>query len=302
MKLSVIILLLSLLDHHVPAAAFVSASAFSFEAATESCTTLRQESPSSPEAVEVIDKPSSSSGIISQSIDQYHLLWSQGVAIKALSTAVVSYLLASTSVATTIRVPTPVSKTWSHVVLPMMASSCCLLQLCINWFLASGCAGFNTYLGPIRPLFLGLLFQRSLSRKLTGWLMLSCWSLSLLPEALHLWNTRLSWMPRGAAVDFPHVVTVDFEIPSMGCVACIQTIQQSLVQAANKHRRQLALTNAQALLNTETKGGTAHLTFAVEDPASISHDVWLDAIHKVGFGDARVSSVSTRRSSSLSSS
>merc|ERR1719161_3498711 len=40
--------------------------------------------------------------------------------------------------------------TWS--ILGLLSSACCLLQVILNAF-ALGCAGFNTYLGPLRPSF-----------------------------------------------------------------------------------------------------------------------------------------------------
>ena len=39
--------------------------------------------------------------------------------------------------------------------LSLLSSSCCALQLLLNAF-SLGCAGFNTYLGPLRPFFLAL--------------------------------------------------------------------------------------------------------------------------------------------------
>merc|ERR1740138_1834236 len=42
---------------------------------------------------------------------------------------------------------------WS--VFGLLSSSCCALQLILNMF-NFGCAGFNTYLGPLRPAFLAV--------------------------------------------------------------------------------------------------------------------------------------------------
>jgi hypothetical protein len=42
---------------------------------------------------------------------------------------------------------------WS--VLGLLSSSCCVLQLLLNVF-SLGCAGFNTWLGPLRPLMLAI--------------------------------------------------------------------------------------------------------------------------------------------------
>jgi hypothetical protein len=50
----------------------------------------------------------------------------------------------------------------------MLSSSCCIVQLVLS-ALSFGCAGFNTWLGPVRPLMLAI----------TTWLQLYSWSLVL---------------------------------------------------------------------------------------------------------------------------
>lgn len=70
--------------------------------------------------------------------------------------------------------------------LPMLAGSCCFIQLVMN-VLAGGCAGFNSLLGPIRPLFLSLLVYITWIRytDVPLWTHILRWFIALLPELVH---------------------------------------------------------------------------------------------------------------------
>eukprot|EP00527_Entomoneis_sp_CCMP2396_P004059 CAMPEP_0198151910 /NCGR_PEP_ID=MMETSP1443-20131203/57675_1 /TAXON_ID=186043 /ORGANISM="Entomoneis sp., Strain CCMP2396" /LENGTH=285 /DNA_ID=CAMNT_0043817757 /DNA_START=128 /DNA_END=985 /DNA_ORIENTATION=+ len=101
---------------------------------------------------------------------------------------------------------------WS--LLGLLSSSCCALQLLLN-AMSLGCAGLNTVLGPLRPLFLAL----SISIQLASWYVVAfalsssssstlSWVstalstifvalLSFLPEALTLYTTTSKSSKRG---------------------------------------------------------------------------------------------------------
>ena len=117
---------------------------------------------------------------------------------------------------------------WSLV--SLLSSSCCALQLLLNLF-SYGCAGFNTVLGPARPVFLAttlyLQYQMwsnirlsvQLPRAYTASLVTAL--LTFLPELVQLFNyfqgRRVS--SGGSAAQ------IRIDIDGMGCVACVRKIQ-----------------------------------------------------------------------------
>ena len=121
---------------------------------------------------------------------------------------------------------------WS--VLSMLSSSCCLIQLLLNAF-SIGCAGLNTYLGPLRPSLLALtLVLTSLSwgnainspvfpwktSVLTTVLALGQ---SFLPEFLYLFNSaRTRAGPRDAGDGEANLVTLG--LTGLGCSACMTAV------------------------------------------------------------------------------
>ena len=124
---------------------------------------------------------------------------------------------------------------WSA--LGLLSSSCCVLQLLLN-ALSVGCAGFNTVLGPLRPLMLavtvslqasmwrvaltgrreGLLLNAAGATALTG-------VLSLLPELLHLYIHRNDEAKRCAPADGAEMC---FRVEGMGCTACTAKVQKTV--------------------------------------------------------------------------
>ena len=142
----------------------------------------------------------------------------------------------------------------NNIILPLLSSSCCLLQIVINILVsASGCIGFNTYLGPIRPCFLSLLLytttlqlrQRTNSAKISATLLLR-FSIAFLPELLDLWNTNRhriiqkfrtasnggnSGIGSDSTSSSSSSLTIEIDIPKMGCVACINKIDNSIRNA-----------------------------------------------------------------------
>ena len=128
---------------------------------------------------------------------------------------------------------------WS--VLGLLSSSCCVLQLLLNVF-SLGCAGFNTWLGPLRPLMLAITvsLQASMWRvALTGRgerLLVSATGattvtavLSLLPELLHLYIHRHDASAKrvGASAAAPGA-EMCFRVEGMGCTACTAKVQRTV--------------------------------------------------------------------------
>ena len=131
----------------------------------------------------------------------------------------------------------------------LLSSSCCALQLALNAF-SLGCAGFNTILGPWRPVFLAvstagqILMWRALQleSQVTQAIIASTLFvvLAFLPEALWVVNLRNAKKAAAAiastatAAATPGtrtsrstmLIPCSVRIESMGCVACVNTIQQ----------------------------------------------------------------------------
>ncbi|KAL1503239.1 hypothetical protein AB1Y20_011295 [Prymnesium parvum] len=125
--------------------------------------------------------------------------------------------------------PSPSFKWWS--LLGMLSSSCCALQLALNT-LSIGCAGFNTLLGPIRPMMMALtlslqsaMWTMIISRRGSSHLRssiavsLSTTALMFLPEILHAWLHRSR-----VAEDAADLLTI--HVSGMGCTACTAKVQQ----------------------------------------------------------------------------
>jgi len=156
------------------------------------------------------------------------------------------------------------------VLLPLLSSSCCALQLLINAIAGVGCAGFNTILGPVRPIFLSVLMYATAMSfpgpKMNG---LGKWCsntaitffLALMPELLHIWNNN-SWRRLASQVttattanDAKVGATVELDIPSMGCAACINKID-STITGSN------GVLSGRSWLNDDPKGGRARFDIA----------------------------------------
>lgn len=122
-------------------------------------------------------------------------------------------------------------------VLALLSSSCCALQIILNAF-SFGCAGFNTWLGPWRPVFLALtIITQSLVwsvayyrpfqwRSMAASSAVTC-SLALLPEALagvHAYRARKS----PAVANIAATKLVYFRFNTLGCISCATTVRHVL--------------------------------------------------------------------------
>jgi copper chaperone CopZ len=186
---------------------------------------------------------------------------------------------------------------WMHQLgLPLLASACCLLQLVLN-ALSVGCAGFNKHLGPVRPYFVSLLLYLSIVEYYSGssrrrpLQLLLRWTIALLPELLFAWNNNNNRMivrkqrPRNnnAVDDQRTTTTIRLEVPTMGCVACINAIQNAVsrvegVESVSSHLLQ------------ETGGETVVRLSSSPDGTSVAvtEQMIVQAIADSGFPGAKV--------------
>lgn len=135
-----------------------------------------------------------------------------------------------------------------NIILPLLSSSCCAIQLLMNALTGWGCAGFNSYLGPIRPIVLPLLLVSTwklMSYQSHGWTVVS-FTLAFLPELVAVWNMFRTRRWQRNHIDKKACDTVEMSsltlpsssngieakltlnIPTMGCVACVNQVDASI--------------------------------------------------------------------------
>lgn len=224
---------------------------------------------------------------------QYHLLWSPENLKKFLvSTLVLSSIhilsMRTRIVPSALRVlelSPALNKLGQNVILPLIASACCSLQLLLNVF-ALGCAGFNTLLGPARPYFVSLLAYMSAVTKASVPTQCLRWFTALLPEALHILNLVRERQSIRLRSTGRYRVVASIDIPTMGCVACINKIDASLQNSRD----------VQSVLTTlkETKGGTAQVSFCAdsEQEGQDIAEALLHVVERAGFPGGFIESVS----------
>ena len=234
----------------------------------------------------------------------YYLIWSPGF--------MKQFLIAMTIILTTIRCcsfyniniwgwgnhfSTISSRPFiSNIILPLLSSSCCAIQMTINAlssiFLAgTGCIGFNSALGPIRPYLLAITmivynytnpFFRSFSSVSSVLSLLLRYTIVFMPELVYWWNSilRSRWKRQKDStitnttkddIEEPSTekllqATLVFDVPTMGCVACVNKIESSLRQSTAL-RNYIASTGS--WLNDEDndrskRGGCAKIDIRVE--------------------------------------
>lgn len=180
-------------------------------------------------------------------------------------------------------------------VLPMLSSACCAIQLLINVLVgASGCAGFNKFLGPLRPFFLGIMVHSLYGLRWS--LRTPCYLfVALLPEILYLWNEHVMSKSRssltfkgrqGQGVKIRGMA--ELSIDGMGCVACINKVDSSIRRSAVEHLRE-----SRSWLHESGKGGMARIEFWArsEDHAREIAESAATAVREAGFNPCSVSNL-----------
>ena len=187
-----------------------------------------------------------------------------------------------------------------NFLLPLISSSCCAIQLAVNAVsvavmgAGAGCLGFNTYLGPLRPYLLGAMvaYHTVPSTAYT----LVRYAIALMPEAVSGWNEllRLRWRRNRNTVSKGEAnlqATVVVEVPTMGCVACVNKIESSL-----RNRAPDNIESASAILNPKPateggkKGGKAKIQVRVSSKEELDDlaKSLVGAIEDAGFQDSTI--------------
>jgi copper chaperone CopZ len=194
-----------------------------------------------------------------------------------------------------------------NFLLPLLSSSCCLVQLLINVFVgAGGCAGFNSILGPVRPFFLAIFIYLN---AITGGGNISNamfrFSVAFLPEIVYfrnayattLWTRRVEIIKQQQQQEDPNRsslqqmirASMTVNIPTMGCVACINKIESTLRNCAPAD----SIISVSAWLENDRKGGSAKVDVTVnsqEELDDLSRMV-VKTIEGVGFQGSTISNV-----------
>jgi len=122
-----------------------------------------------------------------------------------------------------------------NILLPLLSSSCCSIQLIINAITGLGCAGFNTLLGPLRSYFMSVLLFSTITsittRKVDLIRIVFSWIVAVTPEIVHFLNVkRREKLQRRQSINTQQDLQckLELQISDMGCVACIQKIESTL--------------------------------------------------------------------------
>jgi len=243
----------------------------------------------------------------------YYLLWSPGVFRKTFVCflALLALRLASMPFQDQIAgfasasSPSPFGFIVQVLILPLLSSACCGIQLAINALVgAGGCAGFNKVLGPLRPYFLAVLFVATVSTfpihhsraAIVKWTQYSLirWAVALMPEMVHFWNIHVGERvrQRGIVGDgkaaATSTCTIEMTIPTMGCVACINKIDSSM-----RHCAPNQIEEAKSWLEPSGKGGRAFvrgLASTQQEAESLAESL-VDAVRQAGFESCSVDSI-----------
>ena len=242
----------------------------------------------------VFDSTISNEASSSRDVTSYYLIWSPGFMKKFVVTS--AGLIGIHVVGWDIQLARIISRKWTglsvaahssscassklangiipNFLLPLLSSSCCLLQLLINVFVgAGGCAGFNTVLGPVRPHLLAILVFLNILTGANVRQVLLRFSLALLPEIVNFWNTHAKkrWQQQqkrtmkqqeqqrnenSSSSTMTRAIMM-LDIPTMGCVACINKIEGRLRQCSSL--MDINIVSATSWLENDRKGGSARV-------------------------------------------
>jgi copper chaperone CopZ len=236
----------------------------------------------------------------------YHLLWTRGFATKfALSTLALAlghqFVIASAGFP---KLSIALRGSLSSVGLSLLASSCCLFQIVANVFAGTvGCLGLNTALGPSRPYFLSLLFYLTFVKSAMSLpQILLRFSIAFLPEIMHTWNNRHKFLhsKNAPSIDAGMMATLEFDVPSMGCVACINKIDSTL---RNNKGYEKVVDVTSWLDPALPKGGATKVTLTVEskEEAEAIGQSLVETFGSIGFGGSSISKLEVAKSTTSQS-
>jgi hypothetical protein len=233
--------------------------------------------------------------------ESYHLLWTPSFAknfgYATIGLLVFHNVVAGSAAYTMLTAFLSAAPFSSSISLSLLASSCCLFQILANVFAGTvGCLGLNTALGPSRPYFLSLLFYLTFVTSATSLpQILLRFSIAFLPEMLHTWNNRHKFLhPKNApSIGSGMTATLEFDVPSMACVACINKIDSTL---RNKGYENVDVTSW--LDPALPKGGATKVTLTVEskEEAEAIGQSLVETFASIGFGGSSVSKLEVSKS------
>jgi hypothetical protein len=246
-------------------------------------------------------------------------------AITASSTTSQPLLQRLPSMMKMIKIPSTIP----NFVLPLLSSSCCIIQLAINMLVgAGGCAGFNTILGPVRPYLLAFLTYMNVMTGATIKQWIFRYVIAFMPEGVYFWNEyqKLQWLKQapqhhhqqrrqqstsssssssassvlvGSADNNSYTTgtrtttanlqaTVIVDIPTMGCVACINKIESNLRQQLLSYYGSSSRSSSSSSSNDDNSDDNSNNTNNDTTIQWIGATSWLETTTKKKGGRAKV--------------
>jgi len=294
------------------------------------------------------DKTVTSTFSSSNNSKSYYLIWSPGFAKQfVLATVILATIRYGWNFNNINKLSSIFSAPFiSNIALPLLSSSCCAIQMAVNTlssiFLAgTGCIGFNSMLGPVRPYLLALTllrFQTMPSLSLSSIssstsLLLSFllrYTIVFMPEIVFWWNKilRSKWERQrqqmmvtktatitttnsthdtGKVTTQPQLLqaTLVVDVPTMGCVACVNKIESSLRQNSSLEKN---ISNTGSWLTKDDSGGggggCARIDICVESEKELDEviNIVINTIEDSGFRGTTIKSLDLHDHSSPSSS
>lgn len=172
-----------------------------------------------------------------------------------------------------------------RIILPLLASSCCAIQITINLISGIGCVGFNSILGKFRPYFVSILLYSTISNiPMEKSKFIIPWLVTLMPEMVHFINKRnqrkqtFNKNISQEETDLTHQVKLNIDVLDMGCVACINKIESTLRHTFDN------IINLHSYLHDNSKGGEVSIKLSVKknEIKSVTNDI-INAIEVNGF-------------------
>jgi hypothetical protein len=123
-------------------------------------------------------------------------------------------------------------------------------------------------------------------------------SIAFLPEMMHTWNNRHKFLQQKNApsIDSGMMATLEFDVPSMGCVACINKIDSTLRSNNKRYKKVVDVTSW--LDPALPKGGATKVTLTVEskEEAEAIGQSLVETFDSIGFGGSSISKLEVSKS------